>query len=172
MEFTFLYCPFDLLNFEKFINCIKCTELTNIGKQFYKTSQKSISSYTAEAFWVVTLLFESNFWLAYSYFYDIKHSKSRWLLWKLVEVKFWFPCKDMCYLSYNTNVIIVNIDFQKTDEDIKSPRRTGWISNILFEPVYYTKWQKKYWFVEWGTSEGSEWYQIGLRWNEKTLGII
>ena len=32
------------------------------------------------------------------------------------------------------------------------------------EPVYYTKWQKKYltryWFVEKGTSDCSKWYQI------------
>jgi hypothetical protein len=36
----------------------------------------------------------------------------------------------------------------------------------LIEPVYY-KWQKEYltsyWFVEKGTSEGSEWYQIYSR---------
>ena len=44
---------------------------------------------------------------------------------------FWFPCKDMCYLSYNANFTIIISDFQQKYVEVKSLRRSGWISNIL-----------------------------------------
>ena len=56
-----------------------------------------------------------------------------------------------------------------------------WISSpyfsVLFlEPVCCKKQQKKfltsYWFVEYGTSEDSEWYKIDSGWSGKSLGLI
>ena len=42
-----------------------------------------------QAFWVVKLLFEGKFWYGYTYFSDIKHSKSDCVSCQKTEVNFW-----------------------------------------------------------------------------------
>ena len=42
-----------------------------------------------QAFWVVIILFESKFWHGYTYFCDIKHSKSDCVSCQKTEVNFW-----------------------------------------------------------------------------------
>ena len=52
---------------------------------------------------------------------------------KIPKSTFGCPCKDMCYLSYNANVVILIGVFQQKYAEVKSLRRSGWISNILLK---------------------------------------
>ena len=88
-----------------------------------------------QAFWVVKFLFESKFWYGYTYFCDLKHSKSDCFHAKILKSTFGCPCKDMCYLSYNANVVILIRGFQQKYVEVKSLRRSGWISNILLYKI-------------------------------------
>ena len=42
----------------------------------------------------------------------------------------WFPCTNMCYLSYFANVILIISGFQRSHIEVKS-QVTVWILNIL-----------------------------------------
>ena len=90
-------------------------------------------SMCCQVFWVVKLLFESKLWYAYSHFCSLKHSKSDCFSCQNTRVNFWvpIPCKDMCYLLCNANVVININYFQHKYVEVKSLRRSWRISNIL-----------------------------------------
>ena len=52
---------------------------------------------------------------------------------KIPKSTFGCPCKDMCYLSYNANVVILIGVFQQKYAEVKSLRKSGWTSNILLK---------------------------------------
>ena len=54
--------------------------------------------------------------------YAVKHSELS---------NHYFPCKNMCYLFHNANVVMDFSDFQQKYVMVKSLRRSGSISNIL-----------------------------------------
>ena len=127
----FFSCHSDLLNLGKNINCMKCTELINIGH-----NSKFYISICCQAFLVVTLFFQRNFLICWFL-----------LLWlKTIRIMLFFMpiCpsqllshyeKIMCYLSYSANAFITISDFQQIYVEVKTLRRTGWISNILHNKI-------------------------------------
>ena len=52
---------------------------------------------------------------------------------KIPKSTFGCPCKDMCYLSYNANVVILIGVFQQKYAEVKFLGRSGWTSNILLK---------------------------------------
>ena len=86
-----------------------------------------------KAFCVVKLLFDGKFWYGHTYFSDIKHSNQTVFHAKKPKSTFGCSCKDMCYLPYNANVVLLISEFQQKYVEVKSLRSSGWISNILLK---------------------------------------
>ena len=83
-----------------------------------------------QAFWVVKLLFETKFWYNLPTFVTENTQNEIVFHAKIPKSTFGCPCKDMCYLSYNANIVILIRCFQQKYAEVKSLRRSGWISNI------------------------------------------
>ena len=86
-----------------------------------------------QAFWVVKLLFETKFWYNLPTFVTENTQNEIVFHAKIPKSTFGCPCKDMCYLSYNANVVILIGVFQQKYAEVKSLRRSGWTSNILLK---------------------------------------
>ena len=73
------------------------------------------------------------------------------LFWSFLNTKirlffmvFGIPCKDMCCLLYNVNIVKDISDIQQKYVKVKSLRRSSWISNIL---LYKTlEWNLSFFF--------------------------
>ena len=82
-------------------------------------------SICCQAFWVVKSLFDNKFC-------GLEHSKSDCFSWQSIpKSTFGFPCKDICCLLYNANIVKDISDLQQKYVKVKSLRRSGWISNLL-----------------------------------------
>ena len=85
------------------------------------------------ALWVVKLLFDTKFWYNLPTFVTENTQNQIVFHAKIPKSTFGCPCKDMCYLSYNANVVILIGVFQQKYAEVKSLGRSGWTSNILLK---------------------------------------
>ena len=126
-----LYCSFELLNLKESLNCIKYTELTNIGKQSYKIGPESISACAAKHFELWNYYFRSSFDMLSPPFVAKNTQNQTAFHAKIPRSIFEFPCKVMCYLLYNANVVINISYFQLKYAEVKSLIRSWRLSKIL-----------------------------------------
>ena len=86
-----------------------------------------------QAFWFVKLLFETKFWYNLPTFVTENTQNEIVFHAKIPKSTFGCPCKNMCYLSYNANVVILIGFFQQKYAEVKSLKRSCWISSILLK---------------------------------------
>ena len=94
-------------------------------------SLKSMSPYTAKQFVLLNHYLRACFDNLIPTFLALNTQNQTYFHAKIPRSFFGFPCKDMCYLSYNANVNIIIINFHQKCVEVQSLRRSGWISNIL-----------------------------------------
>jgi hypothetical protein len=121
-----------VIEFERiFVNCIKYTELTNIGKQSYKIGPESISTCAAKHFELWNCYFRSSFDMLSPPFVAKNTQNQTAFHAKIPRSIFEFPWKVMCYLLYNANVVINISYFQLKYAEVKSLIRSWRLSKIL-----------------------------------------
>ena len=88
-------------------------------------SLKSISAYAVKYFELLNHYLRACFDNLIPTFLTSNTQNQTYFHAKIPRSFFGFPCKDMCYLSYNANVNIIISDFQKKYLEVKPLRRSG-----------------------------------------------